>query len=649
MMKGSAFAAMLAVITAPAFAQEEILLLPRQQVQPFASNLQDVDVADINGDQTPDIVTVSYSDSKTAVMYNSGGFRPIFTLGAISAVGRVSLGPVSVVARDFDLDGDQDVVATGNETGLYENLPGNDAWRVARWGQTTYGEVFAGNFFGTPELEFVEVTGGRSMQAGFRFVELTGAPGARSFVTRATGGVKGGPVTVADLDGDGFDELIIGADPSVFVKVGPDYAVAVTPFTGITGRVVSAADFNNDGQMDLVVVNGANLTVQLKQAGGGYQGISLGSLPGNQGVGLTYPRFQIADEHKDGLPDLFLEDQVGNLAVLVRYRNQGGTSPQFVKGEMLSTTATRRLEVFHLNADNRIDVLEQVRGVVGFNNLYLRLQSILLPVGVVSVSPDREAPYLVANSTGTLRLRINRGDRSGIASGVLMLTPQAPLSLSDTIVPYTIPANAASTEVQLTYYIAPGTECGQSLEIVYTEAGADPGDTASVFLAMLGIPAARERTVTDNSQVVIPDEGAINRSLATGLPEGSTVKELFVNFSVIHPVQQEVRVTLVAPGEPPIPLKPLNSALAELTPQGYRIKSLEGKPAPATLTLQVEDIAIADIGSLQSWSARVVVESCSSDEPSPATVAEWLAGGPSLLLTPYDRNGDGVIDAADLL
>jgi len=127
-------------------------------------------------------------------------------------------------------------------------------------------------------------------------------------------------ITLADLDGDGFPDAVIGRSTTGTVliayndgtgtmrpsaKAAPDVGVragAVLP--GVSAQAF--ADFNDDGQLDFVTLTSGGAEVFLGQSGGGFT-------PGQflPAAGATFVK--VADVNGDGIPDIVLGN--GNLVV----------------------------------------------------------------------------------------------------------------------------------------------------------------------------------------------------------------------------------------------------------------------------------------------------------------------------------------------
>ena len=159
------------------------------------------------------------------------------------------------------------------------------------------------------------------------------------------------PVTVADVNGDGKPDLLMGnycpqlngncvGDGSVGVLLGKGdgtFAPAVTYDSGGFGaQTVVAADVNGDGKLDLVVANGspnAATDVLLANGDGTFQAAN--NYPGG-GVAVS-----VADLNGDGKPDLLAVDQASIFAYLNNGDGTFAPAQNFSSGGVGSYRAIR--------------------------------------------------------------------------------------------------------------------------------------------------------------------------------------------------------------------------------------------------------------------------------------------------------------------
>lgn len=201
-------------------------------------------VADINGDERPDIIAGDYSDGLIEVFTNAGGGN--FVSNAVYAAGSANFGgPLSVLAADFNNDGKIDI-ATGN--------------------QDSSVTIFTNS-------------GDGALKQTQSFV-VPGYPGDDL------------AIMAADVDGDGYTDLLVsaqsGGDPfiatlynsgsgGIFITNylnNPDVINTILP-TSFNWAGSVAVDVNSDGKPDLLGVNGDYLYVLTNGVGSFPNGISI--------------------------------------------------------------------------------------------------------------------------------------------------------------------------------------------------------------------------------------------------------------------------------------------------------------------------------------------------------------------------------------
>jgi hypothetical protein len=338
---------------------------------PFA-----VAIVDMTGDGRPDLAVTHAGSSDVTILENVGG-RFEGRRGRFE-VGRV---PRGLVSADLDGDGNQDLVIAGGHANTVELLLGDGSGsglrrtlgaRIAPFNVTVAdlnadgrldiavanesnlavlrekGEVSI--FFGdgsrdfTPgptlragthpaDIEAAELNGDGHVDLavvnwGSRDVVLYFGRGSGDFSAALSiphGGVAAYSLDVADLDGDGDTDLVVGdagGDVRIFendgggtFEVGPVLAAD----RGL--RSVVIADLNGDGLPDIATANAAadNVSLFLSQGGGtflGRQNVRVGKHPRNVAAG---------DLNADGKVDLVVTNiEEDDLSVLL---NAGGSSP----------------------------------------------------------------------------------------------------------------------------------------------------------------------------------------------------------------------------------------------------------------------------------------------------------------------------------
>ena len=199
----------------------------------------------INEDDTPDIVVVTYGSTGTLRAVSGDGAYELFNISnqSLQGQGAVALG-------DIDGDGLQEIVAlTTNTVKAFEN-DGTLKWTSPS---------IAGSIYGTsdaPAIADMDGDGAVEIIAGSAI--LNGLNGS----IRGIGSYgRGGTINVgttsfaADIDADGIQEVVTGN--ALYTPDG-----ATIWYNGQSDGYVAAADFDQDGQGEIVVMYAGTLRLQ---------------------------------------------------------------------------------------------------------------------------------------------------------------------------------------------------------------------------------------------------------------------------------------------------------------------------------------------------------------------------------------------------
>jgi hypothetical protein len=336
-----------------------------------------VAIADLNGDQHPDLLVVNSDDGVVSVFigHGDGKFDAPVTYSSGGAF------PNSVAAGDVNGDGVPDILVTNcAETGASGCVApggsvgvllgnGNGTFQAA----VTYGTgglgpwfVAVGDLNGDNKPDLVVANRGDTTTLGSVGVLLGNGDGTfRSAKSYGQGETVS--VAVADVNNDGKPDVvatILAGQVDVFLGKG-DGTLSAPTFFSSGGQItweVAATDLNGDGNVDLAVTNGCTVNQCSQQ---GVVGVLLGKGNGTFQPVVTYPSgsfgpgtLTIADLNGDGKPDI----AVGNSGlpylsfVSVLAGNGDGTFQPAVNfgsagHDILSVTAG------DLNGDGRPDLV----------------------------------------------------------------------------------------------------------------------------------------------------------------------------------------------------------------------------------------------------------------------------------------------------
>ena len=227
----------------------------------------DIEWADYDNDGDPDLMMIGFSDeeNRVAKLYENQA-------GVFVEVKSVPFHPNhngAVAWADYDMDGRQDLFITDYSTEdasrLYQNLPeGFVSVSDVPFLPVSFSSAAWADYDqdGDPDLL---IAGYNSSLEGYvtvlyenqqgTFVEVTGTPFT---------GIDLGSISWADYDNDGDPDVLISgnADDEYVAKLyqntdGNFTEVAHTPFPGGSGSTIAWTDFDNDGDQD-VLVSGLN-------------------------------------------------------------------------------------------------------------------------------------------------------------------------------------------------------------------------------------------------------------------------------------------------------------------------------------------------------------------------------------------------------
>ncbi|MCP3978644.1 MAG: hypothetical protein GY716_04825 [bacterium] len=215
--------------------------------------------ADVDGDGAPDVISVSFSGNSVSWHRDAGGSW------VTEDVSTSVVAPVSVVAADFDRDGDLDVFSASSVAGTGSILRHrNDG--AGSWDQLVLAlnadkpvAVAAADVDGDGDADIVYAT---QNDNSVRWLEnpTTGNVWAQHLVTSSATGVRA--LALSDIDRDGDADVVVAAGSIAWhenISGGTQWDVHAVGAAG-DAQSVGAGDVDGDGDADVVAaLDGSNL------------------------------------------------------------------------------------------------------------------------------------------------------------------------------------------------------------------------------------------------------------------------------------------------------------------------------------------------------------------------------------------------------
>lgn len=221
-----------------------------------------VAAADFDGDGNIDLAVATDALDKISVFTNSGGGA---FAGPVNILTGAGTGPDDLVASDIDGDGDADLVVVlknVNQVRIYLNTAGNFAAGASIATGAEPVDIAAGDINNDGQPDYVVTN-----RSGNSVTVLMNSGGALSASTVAVG-AEPRTTAIADFDGDGDGDMAVTNHDSRTISIlrnnGGAFAAVQTltpPFNNRPDGIV-AGDFDGDGDMDLAAPAGDDTLAQ---------------------------------------------------------------------------------------------------------------------------------------------------------------------------------------------------------------------------------------------------------------------------------------------------------------------------------------------------------------------------------------------------
>lgn len=379
-----------------------------------------VHLADLNGDETNDILVANLHSANISVLINDGNGEFISTTNY-----SVGSGPRSVFAADLDGDGDSDVAVANISKSISILLNNGDGTLQSAF-EVEIGaipkSIFAADFDGDGKMDLV-TSNYNLPNFDSNNISIFKNKGNGTFYKPINYNVKEmhtGHIIASDLDNDGDQDLAVTCDRKICILLNRgDGKFGKPDYYNVSAFAITSADIDNDGDQDLAVTDySQRISVFLNNGKGKF------TKDGVYAVGSTPNSIVIEDFNSDGNNDIAVANELsGSISVLF---NSGEGTFHWTGYGFTTGSITDKVISADLDSDGNNDLILLTNDEAGKVSILLNKgnarfhQPVDYMVGkyprsvvAADIDGDSDNDLVVANNmSNNLSILLNNGDGS---------------------------------------------------------------------------------------------------------------------------------------------------------------------------------------------------------------------------------------------